>query len=274
MNWYKQRRVVTSAVLLIASLLVGFAGGYLLGTRASRGSREKVLEYSQKMDSDPSAGNISLLQRSEHFQYIREHLADFIGDPKLVSERDSYALSEMVWRAAFLFGTENDIARAFDACIHKGGHVIVRDLASYDATHRVVGPEGQRAHMDLAGWVLIGLVDGTGGGVSGDALRTFVLGLRQRPFDSYGPLDYRPILIWLMRNAKEEETRVYAAHTLGLWSGETEIGKEALRVLHDAQKRKNFSAIMFLRDIERFGTHGWEDPPSGTQPATKSIQKE
>ena len=272
MSWYKQRRVVRNAVLLIASLLAGFAAGYLLGTRASRGSREKVLQYCQKMDSEHGTG-INLLQRSEQFQYIREHLADFIGDPKLVSERDSYALSQMVWRAAFLFGTENDIARAFEACIYKAGHVIVRDLATYDAMHRVVGPEGQRATMDLAGWLLIGLADGTGGGVSGDALQTFVLGLSQQPLDSSG-LDYRPILIWLMRNAKEEDTRVYAAHSLGRWSGETEIGKEALRVLHDAQKRKNVWAPMFLRRIERRGTHGWKDPPSGTQPATRPTQDE
>ena len=107
-----------------AGLWVSSRGGALVpATRAenpatffARPETIEVVEYCRSLDAAKGLTRREL-QRSSAFEFIRKHLATFLTSPKILLETRSRVLALAVWRAALLFGTEDQIVQAFNACI-------------------------------------------------------------------------------------------------------------------------------------------------------------
>jgi len=248
------RSVLFAVVFAAAGLVCGFVGGYLYPRLSPSLGEERLLKYCKRMDSR-GGKRIWVWQRSEEFQYIRQHLDKYVNNSELISKTDSPSLSMMVWRAAFLFGSNKDISAAFDTCVGDANEVMAVDLASVYAL---------RETKVLTDWLMLKWADE-------ESVRLFLTTVVNKAPDRYGHLDYTPVLIDLMHHAKEEETRMHAAYCLARWKGGTKLGEEALSVLKSAKgKMAKWAARNFLDHIRMVGTHGWEDPQRSTQPSTRS----
>jgi len=216
-----------------------------------RVSRADVLAYCQRMDCSSEGVRQSLA--TPEFDYVRQHLDEFLQDPETPK---GSALSWLVWKAALLFGSIEQGEKAFDVCwsdISGGlGDPKPMDLATWEA-------ERLRAHVLNCSR-------------RGDALEAFLIHLADRRPNAWGIADYGPRLELLMGRSVDTSVRLRAAYCLARWSGESEVGLRAQAIVKSYRSStaplEKWLADFLWRDIESLGPGGWgsEQPVSESAP--------
>lgn len=170
------------------------------------------------------------VRRSQQFRHICDHLDEYLRDPEVGR---CYELSYAVWHAAFLFGTRDQVAVAFDLCwseVDTGfGTGIPYDLATANA-------------FTLMRWLLYVSP------VADSSLDRFLLELCNKSPDSWGVRDYTYALEQVMRSKRPVDTRSLAAYILAKWRRSTDVGEEAYQFLREAAEQDEiYAGTLFYR---------------------------
>jgi len=176
-------------------------------------SRNDVVAFAKSKDEGPLF--IWELQRTPEFLYVCNHLNEMID---IADMEKSRTLWLMVWRAAFLTGSREEIAAVFNRYMLSRYAPFTPNYVAHDLSYDPV----------LADWLLLKPVVGE------DALATFLHGVGHQSPDSWGYQngDYVLPLTVLMRSTERPASiRALAAFTLARWGRATQLGKEARDML-------------------------------------------
>ncbi len=161
-----------------------------------------------------------------------------------MEQENSRVLWVMVWRAAFIHGTREQVADIFESCMaatHPGESTLIpHDLATFD--------------LPLAGWLLLE------SGATSEAVVSFLARLADNDPADWGwrPEDYTGNLEFLMRSSSIPAIKAHAAYCLARWKGESTLGQEAQGIVKDLAK--DDATVAYLQDrLQYLGTHGWEE---------------
>jgi hypothetical protein len=195
-----------------------------------------IKAYCEHADSGNTL-NLRDLHRSEAFGQVRTHLSAILDRAEQLNVGKSYAFSTLVWRSAFLFGTDREIERAFDVCWRETdplrGSIAVYDMATVDG-------------VDLPMKLLFSSE------VSTEAISRFIYFLSDESPDAWGIGSYRPELENLFESESvAASVRIHAAFCLTKWPGESEaLNQQVSQFLKKAAETDDRAAwLQFLIGI-------------------------
>jgi len=244
----------TYLLYVVIGVVLGFCGALMLVTTVRQGdgletlSEHDVVAFAKSKDE----GALSFWEfhRTPEFVYICNHLDEMVD----VTEKEkSRTLWFMLWRAAYLTGSREQIAKVFNRYMVSEHSPFTPNYVVHDLSHDGL----------LTDWLLFNQ-DSI---VSEGALNSLIVGLADRSPDSWGhqpTLDYTPILTALMRSTERPiSTRILAAYALARWSGSTPLGLEAQDALA-SWAEEDYVAKDLYNSLQVLGTEGWVRPE--TQP--------
>jgi len=251
--------VAKSALLLSVGVILGYCfdhrgrgpdhGCERLGS-ATNLRLEDVIFYCRQIESGPYSDRD--LQPTVFFEFVRTHLWEVLQTEEVKS---SGPLATMAWRAAFLYGNEDQVIQAVQVCWlgrHPGVSTeIPRDLA---------------ADPRLAFAVLTS-------DLSEDLLSDLFYQIYDRGPAGWGVYDYTGVLEYLMERHKSPKVRATAAYALARWRQNDVLGRKAQCIL-DAEVQGDSSLLWLAQSLQVLGTNGWNRNPtsrSASAPSTESA---
>lgn len=238
---------VSVPVILLAlfiSLLVGAIVGAVWGGRANPCDSTRVVAYCSSVSQ--TGWNIREIQRSEEFLCVSRNLDKYLD--AAITQRPP-VLCAMIWRAAFLTGTREQISKAGKVC-----------WALDNTLSASLVPLDLATDRSLAHWMLLGP------GASPEFLSRMLVALADRDPSQWGAVDYTPFLVRLMDSSVSTEERILSAYALARWRGGTREGEQAEETLKSLATTHS-TAVEYMKLLEVLGTQGWSRS-SGSRPTT------
>lgn len=234
------QRLVSRGLALLAAIFC-FAAGYVMGTRerrhdtessapmrserteirleehavpssqyapGERFTKQEVLAFFERCPFPTRSHTQRALQRTREFDYVRWNLDSILEWPELQGESP---LSLAVWRAALLYGTDEQLVLAANRCFHDA----VPGAVVSDFVGRPI----------LASTVLLNRE------ISDEFQEGFCLQL-----SNMGLLGLARVLQVLMESDDAEEVRIMAAYNLAFWGEDTVAGQQAESYLAELAK--------------------------------------
>lgn len=212
----RQRRIAVGFVVMAMCMSLSCVlsrGHSSRPSNTSNSGLNRVVSFAEKHEGPIDWRE---LQRQPEFRIVIDNL-DAAIDLKELPE--SLILSRMVWRAAFLFGTDDQVARAFERCwaATPGGDIVAEDLASK--------PAGEL-------WTYLRRP----GRVSDEAIQRFCYGTLCNI--SFRRDEYALFHVTLQQMANNPRrpigTRAACAYVLAIWFPDDAVGREGERIVRAA----------------------------------------
>lgn len=241
------RRLSAAAAVCCTVITVGCScrSGQVSGSATAL----QVAGYVERLDAEWSrTGSIDVraMQRSDEFRWVCKNLDTFASWSRTP---ESHAASMLAWRAAFLFGTDDEVRTAFELCWSTFDAAepaqIVQDFALWEAN---------RVRRAI-------LFDER---TSPEAVVRFLRALADCEPEIWGPSSYEMVIIGLFRGRRSEpEVRLWAAFILAKWNTDDELSRESHQFLRDAAEYDVLAqSLLFGLEIE----------PGRNQAAQRSIE--
>ena len=238
----KHARIWVIAVAIAAGFVIGALWQAVMRPdEEDKLTDASVLAFCAQRDNS-AMWDIEEIQRTPEFRHVERHFGRYLSEygKDVLSE----TLAVMMWRAAFLFGSYEQIEEAFRACI-------LRATSSHSGRYVVIA-------MDLSSWMAdeyrLSLLMRTEN-------ESYVRAFLQLMAD-VGPReyvrDYVSLLAQLMDAAPHPNTRVAAAYCIARWEGESDLGDRAIGVLEKAASEGDSWAHDSLESLSVLGRHGWD----------------
>ena len=215
----KQKQIRYTMILIA---FVGFGAGLFTGQysrwialeRQYPATVQDVVSFAQRYDVAKDDFRETALLGSSAFYHVVGHINEYVemAGPERCWPDTLYV---MIWRAAFLYGSEEVVLSAFDKCSWKSS-------------------AAQWMAYDLAGWEGQSLVRVIPWKAKPQALTKFLEYLSDRHPNRYGLTDYTQVLERLTTEGPGL-TRLYAAFCLAKWYGPgNRLGSGAVALLRNA----------------------------------------